>query len=121
MRQSAFLNGPCDEDVGCSELTIQQVQSSLLRLAPEHPFPATAEQALNSAAPAAPAAADWEADPRPLSDCLKAWARTHGGRDAAAAALRVSRKTLDGWCDGRGAGQEGMVRRLMTLTDRLGH
>ncbi|ACS39670.1 MULTISPECIES: hypothetical protein [Methylorubrum] len=82
--------------------------------------PATAEQALNSAAPAAPAAADWEADPRPLSDCLKAWARTRGGRDAAAAALRLSRKTFDGWCDGRGAGQEAMVRRLMTLTDRHG-
>lgn len=58
---------------------------------------------------------DWEADDRPLAACLKAWAKTVGGRDAAAAALRVSRKTFDGWCDGRGAGHEGMVRRLMTL------
>lgn len=72
----------------------------------------TAERALNSAAPAS---LDWEADERPLSDCLKVWARLQGGRDAAAAALRVSRKTFDGWCDGRGASQERMVRRLMTL------
>lgn len=61
---------------------------------------------------------DWEADDRPFSDVLKAWARRRGGRDAAAEALRVSRKTLDGWCDGRGAAQEGMARRLMTLIDR---
>lgn len=77
-----------------------------------------ARAAVNSPAPveAVSSSHDWEADERPLSDCLKAWAKSIGGRDAAAAALRVSRKTYDGWCDGRGAGQEGMVRRLMTLS-----
>ncbi|MCJ2040837.1 hypothetical protein MKK55_18055 [Methylobacterium sp. J-059] len=74
--------------------------------------------ALNERAPRAPAAVDWEADARPFSDCLKVWAKARGGRDAAAAALRVSRKTFDGWCDGRSAAQEAMARRLMTLIDR---
>ena len=40
-----------------------------------------------------------------------------GSRDAAAGSLNVSRSTFDGWCDGRGASQEAMVRRLMTLID----
>ena len=62
---------------------------------------------------------DWEADERPFAEALKAWARTRVGRDAAAADLRVGRKTFDGWCDGRGAAQEAMARRLTNLTDRV--
>jgi hypothetical protein len=94
------------------------------RIAPDDPRLdplATADEARNavgSPAPAAAARLDWEVDPRPLAECLKAWAKTRGGRDAAAESLRVSRSTFDGWCDGRGASQERMVRRLMTLTDR---
>ncbi|MCJ2023237.1 hypothetical protein [Methylobacterium sp. J-067] len=76
-----------------------------------------ADSALNSPGLRRAWPVDWEADERPLAECLKAWAKVRGGRDTAAAALRVSRKTFDGWCDGRGAGQEAMVRRLMTLTD----
>lgn len=62
---------------------------------------------------------DWEADPRPFSDCLKDWhAQEHiGGRDAAAAELRVPRSTYDGWCAGRSTA-EGPIRRLMTLIDK---
>jgi hypothetical protein len=61
---------------------------------------------------------DWEADPRPLSDCLKAWHKTRGwSRDEAATALRVPRKTYDGWCDGRMPEREAMIRRMMSLID----
>lgn len=94
------------------------------RIAPDDPRldPFTtadeARDAVGSPAPTAAGRPDWETDTRPLSECLKAWAKTRGGRDAAADALKVSRATFDGWCDGRGASQEGMVRRLMTLTDR---
>ncbi|WP_419952761.1 hypothetical protein [Methylobacterium sp.] len=82
-----------------------------------------AKSAVYSPAPASKpkAALDWEKDERPLSECLKSWAKTRGGRDAAADALQVSRATFDGWCDGRGAAQDRMIRRLMTLTDTIGH
>lgn len=61
---------------------------------------------------------DWETDPRPLSDCLKEWHKAHGWtRDNAAAALAVPRSTYDGWCAGRTAPHEAMIRRLMTLFD----
>jgi hypothetical protein len=62
---------------------------------------------------------DWEADPRPLADCLKAWHAARGWtRNRAAAELRAPRSTYDGWCAGRPAGFEGTIRRLMTLLDR---
>jgi len=62
---------------------------------------------------------DWEADPRPLADCLKAWhGRPGWTRDRAAAELRVPRPTYDGWCAGRPAALEPSIRRLMTLVDR---
>ncbi|KST61234.1 hypothetical protein AO398_00680 [Methylobacterium sp. GXS13] len=76
--------------------------------------------AVNSPAPKPPAPVDWEADGRPFAEVLKDWARTRGGRNAAAAVRRVGRKTFDGWCGGRGAAQEAMARRLMTLADRSG-
>ncbi|MGC5781738.1 hypothetical protein [Methylobacterium sp. NFXW15] len=80
--------------------------------------PADANGALNSPAPRRVAErVDWEGDERQFADICKAWAKAVGGRDAAAESLRVSRKTFDGWCDGRGAGQEAMVRRLMTVID----
>lgn len=61
---------------------------------------------------------DWEADPRPLADCLKIWHAAHGWtRDQAAAEMRAPRSTYDGWCAGRPAVLEGSIRRLMTLID----
>lgn len=73
-----------------------------------------------SAALSAPSI-DWEADSRPLRDCLKAWHGGHGWtRDQAAGELRVPRSTYDGWCAGRQAEREPTIRRLMTLIDRLG-
>lgn len=62
---------------------------------------------------------DWEADPRPLADCLKAWHGGHGwGRELAAAELRVPVSTYNGWCAGRSCPHDGAIRRLMTLIDR---
>lgn len=63
---------------------------------------------------------NWEADPRPLSDCLKAWhAQPHiGGRDNGADALGVPRSTYDGWCAGRRQPIDRMVRKHMTLIDK---
>lgn len=62
---------------------------------------------------------DWEADPRPLADCLKVWHKANGWtRDQAAAELRVPRSTYDGWCAGRFRPAEGSIRRLMALIDR---
>ncbi|KQP91364.1 hypothetical protein ASF60_18140 [Methylobacterium sp. Leaf113] len=81
---------------------------------------ATCRAAVSTPLPSGAGPRDWEADGRDLSVLLKEWARIRGGRDRAADALRVSRSTFDGWCDGRGASQERMVRRLMTLTDRSG-
>jgi hypothetical protein len=79
----------------------------------------TAASVANTPLGPLPEPIDWEADPRPFAEVCKAWAKAVGSRDAAAHWLRVSRKTFDGWCDGRGASQEKMARRLMTLTDRL--
>ncbi len=62
---------------------------------------------------------DWEADPRPLGEALKAWHRGRGQtRDQAAAEFRLPRSTYDGWCAGRMPASEGMVRRFMTLLER---
>jgi len=62
---------------------------------------------------------DWEADPRPFSECLKAWVAERGWtRNQAAAELRVPRSTYDKWCDGGKCDREASLRRLMTLIDR---
>ncbi len=95
------------------------------RIAPDDPRldpHATADEAHRVADTPSPEQAlpvDWEADERPFAEVCKAWAKATGSRDEAAHWLRVSRKTFDGWCDGRGASQEKMARRLMTLTDRI--
>lgn len=67
---------------------------------------------------------DWEADPRPLADCLKAWqvalngGRTHGARALGQAALRIqSADTYAGLLKGRPTPYEATIRRLMTLMD----
>lgn len=60
---------------------------------------------------------DWEADPRPLAECLREWQRSRGSREGAAAALRVPLTTYHGWMAGRGAAQEGLIRLAMTLLD----
>lgn len=61
---------------------------------------------------------DWEADPRPFAECLKAWhSRPGWSRDRAAAELRTPPTTYYGWCAGRGCAAEGAMRRLMTLID----
>lgn len=65
-----------------------------------------------------PPAHDWEADERPLADCLREWQRSRGSREGAAAALRVPLTTYHGWMAGRGASQEGLIRLTMTLLDR---
>jgi hypothetical protein len=65
---------------------------------------------------------NWETDPRPLAACLKDWHGREGrSRRWAAAELRVSMATYNGWCAGR-APVEGPIRRLMTMitvTDEL--
>lgn len=63
---------------------------------------------------------DWEADPRPFAECLKAWHTRPGwSRDRAAAELRTAPTTYYGWCAGRGCAAEGAMRRLMTLIDKV--
>lgn len=67
---------------------------------------------------------DWEADPRPLSDCLKEWqvkvnsGREYGAREVARNALRIgSKATYAGLLLGRSTPYEMTIRRLMTLID----
>lgn len=62
---------------------------------------------------------DWERDKRPLGDCLRAWAKARGfTRAAAAAELRLLPATYDSYCyRDRPVEREGMIRRLMTLSD----
>lgn len=60
---------------------------------------------------------DYETDPRPLGELLKAW-RPGMTRAQKAAELRASLPTFDGWCKGRGCGLEATVRRLMTVLDQ---
>ena len=63
---------------------------------------------------------DWENDPRPFGECLKAWHASHNWtRDQAAEELRMPRSTYDSLCSGRKADREAGLRRLMTLIDRL--
>lgn len=63
----------------------------------------------------------WEVDARPMSECLKAWTQAHQWRrQDAAAELRVSITTFNGWCDGRPTlAREPMIRRMMDLIDAL--
>lgn len=65
----------------------------------------------------------WEADTRPLGECLKAWHSAHGWtREQAAAELRVAVGTYHHWCSGlRSSAVEGMVRRMMDLIDAYPH
>lgn len=59
----------------------------------------------------------WEEDPRPLSECLRSWAKGHGWtRAQAAGELRVPLDTYQGWCAGKSA-TAMMVRRMMDLID----
>lgn len=60
---------------------------------------------------------DYEADPRPLADVLKAW-RPNASRAEKAAALGVAVETYHGWCKGRPCSLETSIRRLMTLLDQ---
>lgn len=60
---------------------------------------------------------DWETDPRPLADCLKAWHGQPGrSRQWAAEVLGLSLATYNGYCAGRKA-VEGPIRKLMTRID----
>lgn len=62
---------------------------------------------------------DWEADPRPLGECLKARAAARGlTRDEAAAEMRIPRGSYDQMCSGRPVDREATIRLLMTLLDR---
>jgi hypothetical protein len=59
---------------------------------------------------------DWEADPRQLAECLKEWHGLPGwSRQRAADELRVPMSTYNGWCAGRVAEMERLIRRAMTL------
>lgn len=66
---------------------------------------------------------DYEVDPRPFADCLKAFAaavnggKAYGARPLAAAELRTPEDTLAGWMKGRPCQQEASYRRLMTLIE----
>lgn len=67
---------------------------------------------------------DWEADPRPLAECLAEWStqlnggRRYGARQRGAAELRVPAPTYADWLNGQPPQHERMVRRLMTLAGR---
>lgn len=73
--------------------------------------------------PPAPAGerVDWESDPRPFGELLKAWHAARGlSRDEAAAELRVPRASYDSWCSGRACEREASLRRLMMLLEHAG-
>ena len=68
---------------------------------------------------------NWEADPRPLSECLKEWqvrlndGKEYGARKVGQEALRIrSADTYAGLLKGRTTPYEATIRRLMTLIDR---
>ncbi|WP_173931409.1 hypothetical protein [Chelativorans sp. Marseille-P2723] len=68
---------------------------------------------------------DWETDPRPLSECLKAWqvalngGKEYGARKVGQEALRIkSADTYAGLLRGRPTPYEPTIRRLMTLIDQ---
>jgi hypothetical protein len=66
---------------------------------------------------------DWETDPRPFADCLRAWRDARGwgrSRDRLTDELRTPRSTIEGWLAGRPCSNEAPLRRLMTLIDRAG-
>lgn len=64
---------------------------------------------------------NYEIDPRPLAECLKAFAldcndgKAYGARGKAAAELRITDKTLQNWMDGTNCPYEATIRRLMTM------
>lgn len=67
---------------------------------------------------------DWTADPRPLSECLDAWAEAHGitwGKARwLAEQLGVPQSVINEWRQGRrepALSAAGPIRRLMTLID----
>lgn len=65
---------------------------------------------------------DWSTDPRPLADCLRAWAVAHGHTRGGAAwvskQLRVQERTVQDWLQGRRFPPlEALVRRCMDLID----
>lgn len=61
---------------------------------------------------------DWEMDPRPLGECLRAWHNAHGwGRERAAAEVRLPVSTYNGLCAGRSSSLGPILRRLITLID----
>ena len=62
---------------------------------------------------------DWETDPRPLSECLKAWhGRLGWTRARAASELRVPIATYHEWCDGRPCRYEAAFRLLMSFLEQ---
>jgi hypothetical protein len=64
---------------------------------------------------------DWENDPRPFRDVLRAWieANGYGGAEEAAEALGVRFNTLKGWLyQSRPCPYETAFRRLMRAIDR---
>lgn len=68
---------------------------------------------------------DWETDPRPLAECLKAWqvalneGNVYGARQVGQEALRItSASTYAGLLNGRPTRYEAPLRRLMTLIDQ---
>lgn len=66
---------------------------------------------------------DYEADPRPLAECLKEWqvalngGRIWGAPARAAAELRAELPTYKGWIIGRSPSEshERLIRRMMTI------
>lgn len=83
----------------------------------DRPEPTLAWASTSAALPAeTPTAHNWETDPRPLSEILKAW-RPEMTRAQKADALRIPLNTFNRMCDGRPADREETIRRLMTLAD----
>lgn len=66
----------------------------------------------------------WIDDPRPLAECLRAWAAAHGVERYGVAPWlstslnRVSLRTVEGWLSGsKPGGAEPVIRLAMTLLD----
>lgn len=81
---------------------------------------AEADRIAQTPPPAGMAPHDWEADPRPLRDCLHEWrARSGWTWEQVAGELRTPLPDLKGWMKGDEPPSGAALRRMMALIDRV--